>query len=542
VLLPAGADPSGDARCPLCNEEYALSEVFDNLPPELELLNIPAAEVTPSPEAAEAAAAMGAVLDLGEPLPLSEGEQPAEKDEAGDGDEAAAAATEEADAAVEGEEAADEGEPDQVDSGMPSFDFDRPSGEDEAAEQEEGMPDILTGDAGVATAVEGEEGEEAGDEPLKVGAAEDVLPQSVPPIDFGSTDGDGAAVSDKPVSARPRPARRQKNMGAEMVKIVLGGIAGLAIAQMIIWWAMHRDPLGLGPVLPGFLSFLAPADVRGESDSAENEDAPPKETDQTDKTDKTDKPDPAPPPQDKRPTSPDSDIVVPGSGAGGSQDAGKKKGGRPKKGPKPDQPDENFVGIRNPPKYASDKLLEVLQQAGDCRTAFEDSGSLGVEEKKDRARKFFDGLCTLGEKVTFVDTSDENAVSIVGAIEGFLLQMAESGQNRLIIGTLAESHLDEHDSGGVILLGTVKEISERGRLFETRLELVGRRGQPEKRVVSVMSARAPGGKYKEGAQVLVLGVIVVDPSAKLGGYQGDLPKVIWGGYPVNITDVKMTGG
>ncbi len=58
--------------------------------------------------------------------------------------------------------------------------------------------------------------------------------------------------------------RRGRHPLVEFVKILLGGLAGIVIAQLILWWLpgnLRRDPLGLAPRLPTWLQWLRPADL-----------------------------------------------------------------------------------------------------------------------------------------------------------------------------------------------------------------------------------------------------------------------------------------
>jgi hypothetical protein len=66
----------------------------------------------------------------------------------------------------------------------------------------------------------------------------------------------------------PRPQRKKKSPAIEVAKIVLGGIAGLAIAQLLLWWmpffSKHRqDPFKLGPKVAAFASWIVPAQFHG---------------------------------------------------------------------------------------------------------------------------------------------------------------------------------------------------------------------------------------------------------------------------------------
>lgn len=67
-----------------------------------------------------------------------------------------------------------------------------------------------------------------------------------------------------------RPQRKKKNPAAEVLKIVLGGIAGLVIAQLLLWWMpwqnLRRDPFALGPSISKFAPWLVPARFHGGRD------------------------------------------------------------------------------------------------------------------------------------------------------------------------------------------------------------------------------------------------------------------------------------
>jgi hypothetical protein len=68
-----------------------------------------------------------------------------------------------------------------------------------------------------------------------------------------------------------------------MVQIILGGVAGVVLAQVILWWiplnlsVANRDLTGFGRKYGGYVPFLVPASVRGAADpydAAESSTAP----------------------------------------------------------------------------------------------------------------------------------------------------------------------------------------------------------------------------------------------------------------------------
>ena len=108
-------------------------------------------------------------------------------------------------------------------------------------------------------------------------------PSTASSFDFGAdaaVDRPRGANAGAAPTSRPR-RRKQANPVMEIVKVVLGGVVALPIAQLILWWLpgdWKRDPVGLAPSLPSFVSFLAPESLRnpdGDTDDAATADGQP---------------------------------------------------------------------------------------------------------------------------------------------------------------------------------------------------------------------------------------------------------------------------
>lgn len=69
--------------------------------------------------------------------------------------------------------------------------------------------------------------------------------------------------------AAPRPRRKEKNPLAEAVKIVGGGVVGLALGLLLLWWGLGRDPLEVGPKVAKYAPWIVPANLRSLSASAQ---------------------------------------------------------------------------------------------------------------------------------------------------------------------------------------------------------------------------------------------------------------------------------
>jgi hypothetical protein len=97
--------------------------------------------------------------------------------------------------------------------------------------------------------------------------------------------GGGAATAAPTVAPRPRtakttaaarPRRKEKSAVAEIIKVVLGGLVGLVLAQLILWWLPEpykRDPVELGPMIGKYVPWIVPAEFRPRSSSAGGEES-----------------------------------------------------------------------------------------------------------------------------------------------------------------------------------------------------------------------------------------------------------------------------
>ncbi len=79
----------------------------------------------------------------------------------------------------------------------------------------------------------------------------------------GAFDASPAAGS---VTAAPRPAfkgarpkRKERGVLGTVLGPVLGGIVGIALAQLVLWWMFSKDPVQLGPEVAKYVPQIVPA-------------------------------------------------------------------------------------------------------------------------------------------------------------------------------------------------------------------------------------------------------------------------------------------
>lgn len=79
-----------------------------------------------------------------------------------------------------------------------------------------------------------------------------------------STFNDPAISYSSPRRSTRRSARREKNPVVETMKIVIGGLLALPVAQLIFWWGIKQDPVNLGPTVSKVAPFVVPEEFRGD--------------------------------------------------------------------------------------------------------------------------------------------------------------------------------------------------------------------------------------------------------------------------------------
>jgi hypothetical protein len=93
------------------------------------------------------------------------------------------------------------------------------------------------------------------------------------------------------------------------------------------------------------------------------------------------------------------------------------------------------------------------------------------------------------------------------------------------IGTLARGQLAERKAGdGAALAGTVTNFQAAGRVFETTVDL------GSGATATVVTPTNPQDQYAIGDQVLIVGLIVEDPTTNIAGYKGEATRVVLLGH------------
>ena len=527
--IPVGASRNAVVQCPGCDAEFVLGDGETAELPLVVVVNDPTPEPLPSLDE-RMPAAVGAAVDAAE-----ETHDAADTD----GSESAFAVEEQAVGTASGDDAA---------SGFDMLeDQGDKIGEDKDREGQDGE-----GKAHGSSAAESATAKNQADEMSTLdglGAAIDLADKAVgaaaPSFEFGGTpsaESTSFGVSTGGPTRSPAREKKQKNGAVEVFKIVGGGIAGLTIAQLILWWlpgGLKRDPFGLAPSVASVVPFLVPTNYhpapsnnrQRPPDPAGNRRPAPQHNDPI-PTFESDLPD-----QEGLPDSGFGGTTINGNGGSASTDdaeyAQPEGGEVDSTDPKFDDPP---IGVINPPTYASAELGGSLTASNLAFQQLLDFDGTGTPEEKAAKKDFYNQFCDLALKVTFVDPSGLGVQGRVDAVHRLLEEVGKHPHQVKFVGEVAAiwHALEERPSDGILLAGTVAGINRSGSLYESTIILQ----DDAATVVTVLSTVDPTDNpistYHPGSSVLVLGSVVDTPADSLSGYDGPEPVVIWGGYPVEL--------
>lgn len=173
-------------------------------------------------------------------------------------------------------------------------------------------------------------------------------------------------------------------------------------------------------------------------------------------------------------------------------------------------------GVVNAPVYTSTDVSDAVVNVS---TAFK-AAKATIDDA------VYAALNDMAEKSTFVDTKNVDA-TLKESMDKVKRAMEKFGAKDELAAALAdkwEARAEaESDNAGVMLVGTLKSVSERDGYQINLVEIQGKDGL----TVEVVGLRPI--KPVVGDKVVVCGKRIADPSNDLGGFNANLQPVVWGG-------------
>jgi len=315
----------------------------------------------------------------------------------------------------------------------------------------------------------------------------------------------------------------------EMVKIVLGGVVGIGLAIVAIWWIAKNDPFTLGPTVSKYVPQIVPKQFHAKSDKKDVSEVPPPLDNN--------------PPEKIKPQPPK--IVTTPPEKNGSDVDNKFENILNNKEPmdKPADPNDPLAvvdplapnpnpPVENPPpaeeakKYSGAELQKELQTAMAALEAYDQRDKEDKPAQQRLAMELFAAAGPVGFVAAQVDPRDADVEAVMPAVKEYLANVTKGKTS--LLGYLSALRIDAGD--GIVCPGTVKNFKAVGDMFETELELSLRTGP---KTLTILSRDNPQDIAEVDERIVVLGAVVREPK-KIKGYRGAAETVILSGYMQKI--------
>lgn len=376
---------------------------------------------------------------------------------------------------------------------------------------------------------------------------------------FDASPGAGVAAPapSRPVAKAQRPKRRERSAVGNFIGIVFGGLGGIGLGLLVLWWVFRQD-VGVGPTVARYAPWIVPAQFHGKPESGANTGgtaaastanaAVPRPNTAGGKKSK-------PPPVSAVTgyEEPPSSLPEPGSldnigGASPLAPAGNSAFETPPAAkanpPVPKAPDlTDLLAAGTPPAAAvtppasrppAEELGKAVSDAAGALERYDNFTGDDAETKRGKFTEMYVAVSEAGRLVSLLDAQDAEFAAPVGELKAVLEKIAGiGGPSKLsAVKFLASSHWPQRKQGaGLLVAGTVKEIKRAGPQHEITLDAASR-GLPLE--IPVVSIANPEKLCQAGDELVIAGRIVEDPKANLPGYDGAAPRVLMLGYCVKV--------
>ncbi len=398
-------------------------------------------------------------------------------------------------------------------------------------------------------------------------------------------DAAASAMADAAASAPPR----RRGLIGTVLRLLAVCFAGLLLLQVIFWWAIGIDPVGLAAVMPAPLDRLAPAKLRPSTARGPIRYIPPPESfyddeedeavDESDGTDAltepaaglagdgspnnslaaaenddvaADLPEEVAPAEEREPTTgvePPSMAEAPPQTDGAADDLSDDLSLEPDRLAASDADAGDLLGAAEPPAveessefagygprgcptYSRDDLAATFATARQTHQAFDEAYLTDSPETRRAAAAFYIAWCEMAERATLVDR--EGAESILAESRAMMTEIVKEPNKQLLLARWAVGWLSPRQrakmpdrTAGVVLAGEVQSLRAAGDYFEYELALLDDNHTPIVVVTRLHPERNGLTDLSEGARLMVLGIEVDRPRDVLPTYDGNSPSVIY---------------
>jgi hypothetical protein len=410
---------------------------------------------------------------------------------------------------------------------------------------------------------------------------------------FDASAGEGLAAPMRPATKGARPRRKQGSGLGMLVGVVFGGVAGISLAVLLLWWVFKTD-IGVGPTVAKYVPWIVPEQFHGESGASGDGSAiqsasagmnsraatngsrkaggPKNETSVAPASGTGELqmlPEPGALPGAPNPLAIDPGAALIGENplaskpAAGNVDLGALDPGAPLPTPAPTVPAPtvpaptvpappvgepgkapdltNLIPANTPPAPAvppaaaaapptAEEFKDAVIKVADAMARYDASGMDDAEARRAKFTDMYVAVADAGRLITHFSVNDPDLGGMVAELKGRLDSLAGNKGKLSAVRYLASSHWKDRKAGdGLLAAGVVKDLKAAGAMFEVTFDAVVR---DMTLTIPVVTYDNPQDLCHIDDELVLVGRIVDDPKTNLRGYEGAAARVLLFGYAV----------
>jgi len=203
---------------------------------------------------------------------------------------------------------------------------------------------------------------------------------------------------------------------------------------------------------------------------------------------------------------------------------------QPKPEPKPEPaPDTKALPT-------AEDLTKAVVAAAEGYTKVNEATGQPAEVRRQLFTELYNSASEAGRIITQFDPASPELAEQIETLKTALAGLATQPGKVSALKSLTDIHLPQRKHNeGVLLAGVVQDFAAAGSLFACKFQ--AGKSLTETMIVSVTN---PEDAYKAGDELLVVGRVVDDPKKNLPGYEGDAERVVLLGYGAAVPKAEPT--
>ncbi|MCH2127579.1 MAG: hypothetical protein MK179_00485 [Pirellulaceae bacterium] len=189
--------------------------------------------------------------------------------------------------------------------------------------------------------------------------------------------------------------------------------------------------------------------------------------------------------------------------------------------------------VMSAPTFIAEDLHEVFRRAEQFHAEFM---LATMDDKRSMVSDWQLALNELGEKVAYLEGSAQDTSSALTMLTDWCLELATDEKALNLVSRSARSWLSvpNRTHSGIFLAGTVQAVRNQARYQELYVVQPLKTGRALETFILFPQQDPESRSWGTGDKVIVLGAIIEDPEIRVSGYEGPSRPLIWTGLIVPV--------